>query len=544
MKLLSKRAMAVAVLSGAASEGAAIGLLATATWLIVRAAGHPPLSALAVGIAGVRAFAMIRGVLRYAERLAGHDAALRSLADLRVRVYAALAALRPAELRRRHSGELLGTVVAEVDAVTDLVVRCLIPAGSAALVAAGGIAGIALASPAAAGLVAVGLLVTGIALPAAAAWQSRRAERGTDTARADLTTATVDLLDGAADLAVAGATPAALAAAERASDRLAGRQRAVPAYGATAAVLLGSGLTALAVLGRTHSAVLTLATLALFEICAPLPTAARHWSQVSATLRRIAGLLRTEAPAAPTRTATGPVEVAGLRVDYDEAPALRGIDLRLEPGRRLALVGASGSGKSTLLATLAGLVEPSHGTVTIGGVPAGGVSGTVGGVLADAHVFHTSIADNVRLARPEASDAEVAAALSRAALTDWVATLPEGAATLVGEDAGLLSGGQRQRLLLARALLADRPILLLDEPSEGLDPATADALLDDLLTVTAGRTTVLVTHRLTGLEPVEEVLLLDAGRIVARGRHADLLSRPGPYRDLWLAEPAGALAGA
>jgi ATP-binding cassette subfamily C protein/ATP-binding cassette subfamily C protein CydC/ATP-binding cassette subfamily C protein CydCD len=172
------------------------------------------------------------------------------------------------------------------------------------------------------------------------------------------------------------------------------------------------------------------------------------------------------------------------------------------------------------------------------------VSGTVGGVLADAHVFHTSIADNVRLARPEASDAEVAAALSRAALTDWVATLPEGAATLVGEDAGLLSGGQRQRLLLARALLADRPILLLDEPSEGLDPATADALLDDLLTVTAGRTTVLVTHRLTGLEPVEEVLLLDAGRIVARGRHADLLSRPGPYRDLWLAEPAGALAGA
>ncbi len=535
-RLLDRRALTAAVVAGAASQGAAIGLIATATWLVVRAADRPPLSALAVAIAAVRAFALLRGVLRYAERLAGHDAALRSLADLRVRVYAALAG-GPA-LRDRHTGELLTDAVSEVDAVTDLVVRSLLPAGSALLVSVGAVVGLGLASPGTAGLVAAGLLVGGLLVPAAASWQARRSMVRTQSARAELSVATIDLLQGAADLAVAGATPAARRTAEQAGDRLAARQRSTPAYGATALTLLVSGMSALAVLATTHSAVLTLTTLALFEVCAPLPAAARHWTQARAALRRVGDLLDTEPVARPAFPARGTLEVTGLRVEYDGWPALRAVDLRLEPGRRIAVVGASGSGKSTLLAALVGFVPRAAGSVRIGGVPVADcdLPATVGGVLADAHVFHASIGDNVRLADPSASDEEVNAALRRARLGDWVASLPSGLATVVGEDAALLSGGQRQRLLLARALLADPPILLLDEPSEGLDSATADAVLADLLAATAERTTVLVTHRLAGLDAVDEVVLVDGGVIVQRGPHRQLLDNPGPYRDLWLAQ--------
>lgn len=210
---------------------------------------------------------------------------------------------------------------------------------------------------------------------------------------------------------------------------------------------------------------------------------------------------------------------------------MRDVALQLRPGQRIALVGASGSGKSSLLAALVGMA-PYSGTITIGGIPAAecDLPACISGVLADAHVFHASIAENVRIGRPDATDRQVTAALRRAALWDWVATLPDGLATVVGEDAALLSGGQRQRLLLARALLADPPVLLLDEPSEGLDAATADAVLRDVLAATADRATILVSHRPSGLESVDEVLVLDDGRIVARGRYdevsADRSRRP------------------
>jgi thiol reductant ABC exporter CydC subunit len=503
--VIPRRALLRSILASAISDAAAIGLIATATWMIVRAADRPPLSALALGIAGVRAFAMIRGSFRYVERLASHDAALRALADLRVRVYAALSG------RERHSGALLATAVGEVDAVTDLVVRSLIPAGSAAFVAAGTLAWIFQMSVAAGALVAAGLLVAGIVLPLFA----RR--RNDADVQAEVAESTVDVLAGAADLAVAGASASALRTAEIAGHRLADRQRRAPAYGITALVMLCSGLAALGVLATTHSAVLTLATLAIFEICQPLPAAAQHYAQSRASLRRVAELLDRPANSTTGRTeARGVLDVRNLSVDYGDGPVLHDISLELPPGRRIALVGASGSGKSSLLAALLGLV-PYSGTITIGGIPAAecDLPKCISGVIADAHVFHASIADNLRVGRPDASDAMIADALRRAALSDWISILPDGLSTVVGEDAALLSGGQRQRLLLARALLADPPILLLDEPYEGLDPATADAVMRDVLAATADRTTILVTHRPIGLESVDEVLLLDAGRVAA-----------------------------
>jgi ABC-type multidrug transport system fused ATPase/permease subunit len=212
-----------------------------------------------------------------------------------------------------------------------------------------------------------------------------------------------------------------------------------------------------------------------------------------------------------------------------------GIDLDLPPGRRIAIVGPSGSGKSTLLASLLRFC-PASGEVTIGNAPLAAVPDmslrrTIGLAAADAHVFDSTLAANLRLARPGASDAELFAALGRAGLLEWVRTLPRQLETPVGEHGRNLSGGLRQRLALARALLADIPVLLCDEPDASLDPPLADRLTADLLAAAGERSVVLVTHRLEGVTGVDEIIVLVDGRVVQRGTHDELVAEQGWYQE-------------
>jgi ABC-type transport system involved in cytochrome bd biosynthesis fused ATPase/permease subunit len=237
-------------------------------------------------------------------------------------------------------------------------------------------------------------------------------------------------------------------------------------------------------------------------------------------------------PASPLRRAPH-LSVRDLHVQYRPGGpfALRGVDLELPPGRRVAVVGASGSGKSTLLAAIARFVPAHRGEVLLDGeqlarVPEAALRRTVSGALQDAHVFHTSVRNNLLPARPDATDAQLHDALRSAGLLDWVLSLPARLDTLVGSDGGRLSGGQRQRLVLARALLAAPPVLLLDEPTEGLDPATADAVLADVLFAARGSSLILVTHRIHGLEAMDEVLVMGGGRIVRRGAPRAVLEWP------------------
>lgn len=535
IRLVGWRALLLAIGAAVVADVAVIALTGTATWLLLRAAQRPELAALALGIAGVRAAALARGVARYGERLSGHDAALGALANLRDRVYRSLAA----HVRAR-STDALGVVVRDVDAVQDLVVRCVLPFAGAGVVSGVSIAAVWLLAPGAGPVLAAGLVVAGAGVPLVAGLLSRRSDRLVAGERAALTVSVVGLFDGAAELSVAGATARARSDVDDAAGRLAARQRSAPAHGATAIVLVIAGVTAVgAFLGATGitAAVMLLVSLAAFEVCLPLPAAARQFARIRGTVPR----LRELADRAPARVRadveTGPPEVVltGLTVCYD-TPVLRDVDLRLPPGRRVAVVGATGSGKSTLLAAIARFATPSAGAITLGGRPLDEwperrLRETVGGVLADGHVFHDTIAANLRIGKPSATDEELAAVARRTRMLDWITALPEGWQTVLGEDAAFASGGQRQRLLLARALLADPPVLLLDEPTEGLDPETADAILADVLS--AGRTVVLVTHRLDGLAAFDEVLLLDGGHVRQRGTHAELAERPGPYRDLW-----------
>jgi ATP-binding cassette subfamily C protein CydC len=240
------------------------------------------------------------------------------------------------------------------------------------------------------------------------------------------------------------------------------------------------------------------------------------------------------------------VRLTGVVVRYRAgAPAaLDGLDLDLPAGRRVAVVGPSGAGKSTLAGVLTGLVTPDAGRVTLNGVELSAyrteeLPRAVGGLLAEAHVFHATVRENLLLGRGGADDDALAAAAGAAGLLDWVRAQPDRWDTVVGEDGGQLSGGQRQRLALARALLAAPGLLVLDEPTEGLDPAAADAVLASALAaLPADHSVLLITHRLSGLAGLDEIVVLDAGRVVQRGRHDELAAAPGWYRDQWLLQTA------
>ncbi len=439
----------------------------------------------------------------------------------------------------------------------DLYIRGISPPLTAALVGAAAVAACLLILAPAAGLLALGLLAGGALAPAVIAVADRRARRRTSPARGELAATVANLLTGSADVQAFGAEQAGLDRVNAADAELTGL-----AKGSAVASGLGAGLGSLAAgltlwgvlvlgvaavgagtLSRVPLAVLTLTALAAFEAVTTLPAAAQQLGQAAASGRRICAVVDapdpvTE-PAAPRPLPAGPVTVSlhGASVRYLPAGplALDGLDLDLPPGRRVALVGQNGAGKSTVAAVLLRFCDLAAGTATLCGQDLAGydsdqVRTLIGGCPQDPHIFDSTIAANLRLARPGASDDELVGAAARARLLPWIEALPLGLQTPVGARGAAMSGGERQRLALARALLADPAVLILDEPTASLDRATAAALMADLLAVTAGRATLLITHDLAGLDQLDEIVVLDRGRVVERGSHQQLHGAGGQYK--------------
>ncbi|MFE6932207.1 thiol reductant ABC exporter subunit CydD [Streptomyces sp. NPDC057699] len=549
--------LGLALLLGSLAVGSSVGLMAVSGWLISRASEQPPILYLMVAVTATRAFGMGRAVFRYAERLVSHDAVLRMLADLRVAVYRGLERIAPAGLRTARRGDLLSRLVSDVDALQDYWLRWLLPAATALLVGTGAAAFTGWLLPEAGAVLAAGLLLAGVGVPWLSGVCARRAERRLAPARAALAVRVADLLGGTAELAVAGALPARkeeVRAADGVLARIASRAATATALGGGLSALVcgltvvGAAIVALPAvadgrLAGVELAVVVLTPLAAFEAVTGLPLAVQYRQRVRRSAERVYEVLDApvpvveplepaEAPASPF-----PLDVRGLSARYEGADrdALHSVDLTLHPGKRVAVVGPSGSGKTTLAQVLLRFLDAREGTYGLGGVEAASLDGDtvrtfVGLCAQDAHVFDSSIRENLRLARTDATDGQLRDALAAARLLDWAEALPDGLDTLVGEHGARLSGGQRQRLALARALLADFPVLVLDEPAEHLDLATADALTEDLLAATEGRTTVLITHRLAGIEAVDEVLVLDGGRVVQQGPYAALATEDGPLR--------------
>ncbi|WP_106409745.1 thiol reductant ABC exporter subunit CydC, partial [Streptomyces odonnellii] len=556
----------LALLLGSCALGSAVGLMAVSGWLISRASEQPPVLYLMVAVTATRAFGIGRAVFRYAERVVSHDAVLRTLADLRVAVYRRLERIAPAGLGGTRRGDLLSRLVADVDELQDYWLRWLLPAGTALLVAAGTVGFTAWLLPEAGAVLAAGLLIAGVGVPLVSAACARRAEHRLAPARGALATRVADLLRGTAELTVAGALRSRLRQVRETDGTL----TAIAARGASAQAL-GGGLSALACgltvaaaaligvaavragrLDGVELAVVVLTPLAAFEAVTGLPLAVRHRRRAARSAERVCEVLDAPVPVqeperpAPAPGSPFPLEVRGLSARYagQRRDALSGLDLTLAAGKRVAVVGPSGSGKTTLANVLLRFLDAREGDCRLGGTDLGSldedtVRRFIGLCAQDAHLFDSSVRENLRLARTDATEDELREALRRARLLDWADSLPAGLDTLVGEHGARLSGGQRQRLALARALLADFPVLILDEPAEHLDLATADALTADLLEVTEGRTTLLITHRLRGLDAVDEVIVLDGGRAVQRGTYAELAAGEGPLRRMLERERAG-----
>jgi thiol reductant ABC exporter CydC subunit len=560
----ARRRLLESCLLGACALGAGIGLLATAAWLISRAAQHPHESALALGIVAVQFFGLSKGLARYGQRLVGHDAALRALADLRVRIYAALEPLAPCGLPAFRSGDLMARFVDDVDSVQDLLVRVIAPFAIAMIVGVGTVALEWVLLPAAGAIVAVALLLAATVVPWLTQRLARRAEAAQAEVRGALSSAVVELVRGAAELAAFGAADRKLAEALEIDARLAriARRRALtagigqglatllPALATFGCLLVGVSAVRAGRLDVVLLAVIAIVPLAAFELASPLPAASQTLSRVRGSLGRVSEVLEAE-PAVveparpqplPDQSVTHALCIRGLRCRYDDGPwVLNGVDLDLSAGRRLAVVGRSGAGKSTLARVLLRLAPYEGGSVTLDGIELSQLEGdacrrVIGLLSQDAHMFDTTIRANLRLARREASDEQLREALAAARLGAWVDGLPDGLDTHVGELGERMSGGERQRLAAARVLLADFPVMVLDEPGEHLDTATADAIVADVLDAAGDRAVLLITHRLAGLQAADEVIVLDGGRVAQRGTHDELAARPGAYADMWRRE--------
>lgn len=557
------------VAAGTCAIGSGVGLGATSAWLIARAAQLPSVLELTVAATGVRAFGIGKAIFRYLERIASHWVALHGMANLRASVYHELAHSPANVVTSIKRGDLLSRTGADVDEVGQVVVRSMLPAAVAFWVCLISVLIVGLLSPLIGLVLALCLTVSGVVVPYFAMRGARMAEVAQVENRALLSSTALTLLEAAAQLRVAGRLSDMEQVQQDTEAKIHQNRNAAakPTAVATAldtlmlgiavlaALLIGTAQVASGTINGIELVVCVLTPLSAFEATQRLAAAAVQLVRSGGAARRIMEILdRADAAQTPPHDSHTPdnsgLVARDLIIGWPGGPAVAGpLNLSVKPGQNLAIVGPSGIGKTTLLLTLAGMLEPHSGSVQLNGrevshLTSEEVSQDLTMTAEDAHIFETSVLENLRVARPDVTPEQAVALLTEAGLDDWLAQLPDSVDTMLGTDATTISGGERRRLLLARALAAPAQFMLLDEPGEHLDAETADALLLDLLLAGGeDRAVILVTHRLAPLAAADEVIMIDTpensaqtdgnkipAQIIARGTHAELLEKMPTYQ--------------
>ncbi len=569
---------------GALTVGAGIGLLATSAYLISAAALHPSIAELQVAIVGVRFFGIARGVFRYLERLTSHSTTFRLLGRVRIWFYRAIEPLAPARLIGRRSGDLLARAIADIETLENFYVRVLAPPLVAVVVIVGMSFFMRAFDPRLATVLLAFLLLIGLGLTFLTLGLGRAPGRTLVESRARLRADLVDGIQGLPDLlAYAGveahlrrlqAAEADLHRAQRKMARISGLQSALNSLltnlGVWLVLVLAIMLVSAGKIDGVFLAVIALAAMASFEAVQGLPQASQSLESNLQAARRLFEIADA-APAVtdPSTPLTSPQNIAisvrglcfsypaltphpspreappkgagrgaGVRAAVEAPPALENITFDLPVGKHLAILGPSGAGKSTLVNLLLRFWDYDEGEIILGSqdIRQYGqetVRRCFSVVSQNTYLFNASLRKNLLLARPSASDEEIARAVEQAQLRAFVASLPQGLATFVGECGLQLSGGERQRLAIARALLKDAPIFIFDEPTANLDTVTERQIIETLHGLMKGHTVLWITHRMVGMERMDEVLVMDQGRILQRGVHTDLVKSEGLYRQMW-----------
>lgn len=556
--------VAFSVLLGSLTIGSSVALMGTSAWLISTAALHPSIAALEVAIVGVRFFGIARAVFRYLERLVSHNVTFRLLCRLRVWFYEKIEPLAPARLMDYRAGDLLARIIGDVETLENFYVRVIAPPLTAILVAIGTSIFLASTDPRLAALLIGFFLLLGLILPILAQTMSRRPGVEVVTRRADLHVQLVDSIQGLADILSFG----------RGNDRIAQIKDTGKEYGdsqrrmaringifselTTFLTNFALWLVLLLAIPQVNTgqingvmlATLALLTLASFEAVTPLPFATQMWASTREAARRLFEVVDAEpvvkediryltSDNRKSNIESSGIEFSELSFTYpsNTTPALQHITFNLQCGNSIAIVGPSGAGKSTLVNLLLRFWDYELGEICLGdeslkAYAPDEVRERIAYVSQNTYFFNTSVYENLRMARRRVTKEEIESAAHDAQIHDFIMNLPKGYDTLIGEQGLRLSGGERQRLAIARAIITDAPILIMDEPTANLDPLTEGQVLATLFDLSHRKTTLLITHRLIGLENVDEILVMDHGQIIERGTHAQLLAQNGLYRRL------------
>lgn len=554
----------LAILVGSLTIVSNMGLLSLAAYLIAASAFAPLLAALMLPIYGVRLFGVSRAVARYIERLVSHDVTFRLLARLRTSVYHRLEAIAPAYSLLERSGDVLSRLVSDVEELQNVYLNLLAPLVIWLIIMILTYSLFAIFSVTLARVAVAFLLLTGLGIPLLAAFLARGSGKCRLETRAALKSQVVDDVQGVRDILACSATNAQLKKLVQLDERLGQLQRRM-AQVTGMQLALNDGTANLALwiilvlaiplvsahaIGGVYLAFLALLILASFESVTPLAQAFQflgHAYGAGARLFQVIDMQPSVRESSTPLTVTSAdsssiqtLEFSRVSFSYNqrENEMVHDISFRLEPGKRIALVGPSGAGKSTIIRLALRFYDCAHGTILRDGqdirdYAVDDVRQVYSVVMQDTYLFNDTIRNNLLLARSKATEVELERVIEQAGLTEYIRHLPNGLETWVGEQGLKLSAGERQRLAIARALLKDAPILLLDEATAHLDPLTEREVLDALDVLMQGRTTLLVTHRLVAMERMDEILVLDAGRIVERGTHEQLLRENGMYKQLF-----------
>lgn len=549
----NSKEVVLSILFSTLTIGSSVSLLMTSAYLISKAALQPSIGEISVAIVGVRFFGISRGVFRYIERLVSHSASFKVLADIRVWLYKAIEPIAPAGISKFKSGDLLNRLIADVDTLENFYVRVFLPPVVALVIVFGVSAFMLIFSPLVSLVLFLSLALVGVGLSTLALIAGKKSGGDSILYRSILREEIIDLVNGLPELVLFNRVRDAIQDIHQAAKKYYQAQITLSLLAAiqSAATSLIVGLTVWVLLLITipmvssgkldgiYLAVIVLGAMASYEAVQNLPPA---MNLLGSNIRAADRVFELASPAESTTrelkrlpASTGRnIQFNKVTFQYNQTPVLRDVSFELAPGKKIAIVGPSGAGKSTITNLLLRFWEPDSGQILINGISQieidpEGIRSLYSVVSQNTFLFNTSILENLKVANSEAEMDVITKVCQSVELDEFIATLPKGYNTIIGERGYQFSGGERQRLAIARAILKDAPILLLDEPTANLDPATEERIRSTLKLNFADRSMIWITHRLSGLEDMDEIIVLANGEVIERGNHADLLKADGRF---------------